>query len=316
MSFARSEADQHGHASTVGRRRRRTGVLSRGARLAGARSASRWKATSSSFSAATRAAVAARRPRNIAFRRRSPAGGWAAISAASSIAAPSASSAAAVRASSPQRLRLLHPDHAAGEDELLGLGEPDQRRQASRADGHSEPRAGPGQHEVVAADAQVAAGRELGPRADDVAHADADDRRREGLEVRVQPGEGLHPRDAALAVELLAATSAPAQKARELVVERTTTRSSGSAAARASASRSAPIVAVSSALRTSGRSSRRTSIPASRRSRASRMVVRGCVHDGATTMTAMRRLPAALLTAFVLLLLAAPFALAAQDASR
>src|SRR4051794_39733856 len=113
----------------------------------------------------------------------------------------------------PERLGLVGADRAPGHDQLLGLREPDERHQPRRPDGHAEPCAGPHEGHVVAADAQVAAGRELGARPDDVADADGDRGRRERLDRRVQPGERLHPRYARGGVELLGDVGARAQRA-------------------------------------------------------------------------------------------------------
>ena len=42
-------------------------------------------------------------------------------------------------------LGLGHPDHAAGEYQVLGPGDPDERRQTGRPDRHTETGARPGQ---------------------------------------------------------------------------------------------------------------------------------------------------------------------------
>ena len=55
-------------------------------------------------------------------------------------------------------------EHARGEDQLLRAREADERRQPRRADGHAEARPRPREVQVVAADAQVAAGRQLRAR--------------------------------------------------------------------------------------------------------------------------------------------------------
>ena len=114
----------------------------------------------------------------------------------------------------PQRARPPHPQRAAGEHEVLGGGETDQRREPGRADGHAEPRARPGEPEVVRPDAQVAPGRDLGARTDDVADAHAHGRSREGLDGGVDARKGLHPSDAAGAVEHLGDVGTGAQRAR------------------------------------------------------------------------------------------------------
>ena len=110
--------------------------------------------------------------------------------------------------------RLLRLDDAAGEDEVLGHGEADERHEPRGADRRAHPRSRPHELQRVARDAQVAPGHELGARADDVADADRDRRRREGLDRGVDAREGLHARDRAGVVERLAEVGARAERAR------------------------------------------------------------------------------------------------------
>src|SRR5829696_1203995 len=114
----------------------------------------------------------------------------------------------------PDRQRLLRADDAAGEDELLGAREPDERDEPGRPDGRAHPRAGPHEAEVVAADAQVAARGDLRAGPDDVAHADRHRRDLERVEGGVDAREGLHPRNPAGVVEHLRDVGPRAQRAR------------------------------------------------------------------------------------------------------
>ena len=141
-----------------------------------------------------------------------PSGCCCATCSASWIATSSASSAGAMRCSRPERHCLGHAHGAAGEDEVLGPGETDERGEASRADGHAETGAGPGQLQVLATDPQVGTGHDLGARADAVADGDRDDRHRELVQPAVQAGERGHPRDAGVVIELLADVGTGAQR--------------------------------------------------------------------------------------------------------
>ncbi len=125
---------------------------------------------------------------------------------------PRPRAAGAVRCRKPIAAASSIADDAAREDELLGAGEPDERHEPGRADGRAHPRAGPHELEVVAAHPQVAARRDLGARADDVADAHGDAGRPDRVEDGVDPREGLHAGHRRRAVELLAHVGAGAER--------------------------------------------------------------------------------------------------------
>ena len=161
---AAAEPDVSPAAARRPRAGRRRAARSRARRAPASR---RGRGTSPSAAAAPRAD--ARRSRRRA-RRRPPPRARRARCACSS---PSAS-ASSIPTTRPVKTRSFARRDA------------DQRRQPRRADRHAEPRAGPRELQVVAADAQVAARDELGAGAHAVAHADADDGRRERVERRVE----------------------------------------------------------------------------------------------------------------------------------
>jgi hypothetical protein len=111
--------------------------------------------------------------------------------AASRSAAGSASSGATVSCSRPIAAALLGADRAPGEDQLLGARHADEWCESRGTDRDPESRACPRKLEVVARDAQIATGDDLGAAADAVADADGDRRNWKGPNV-IETGSILH----------------------------------------------------------------------------------------------------------------------------
>ena len=159
----------------------------------------------------------------------------------------------------------------------------------SRAGPTGTPSRAPAQaNRVVAADAQVGAGDDLGAGADAVADRHGDDRHGELVEPAVQPGERGHPRDAGGVVELLADVGPGAQRGHLRGRDDERPQARRRRRDPSALGRAARAIAVSSALRLSGRFSRRIAI-GPRRSTSTGSVIRSVDHTGWALAVAVTR---------------------------
>ena len=226
-------------------------------------------------SRAPRAAVSPGR-RTGASRRRPLGSGWAATSRARSSAAASASSLARVEQTKPGT-PPPQPDHPAGERIRPFPTKSPPAGQARRPHGHAEAPARPCRSRKLRRRRAVAGGHDLRPRAPvpDAGGPSAPGRCR-GAVYRVREASiaPRPPQASSCSADVGAGARGPAGGCRG---EREHAQRARRPAPRAT--RPAGRVGLSRALRACGRSRRRTSIPASRRSRARVLMGRGVLYD-------------------------------------